>query len=82
MSLDFFTEPMDRIRQFLQSRELTVLIVRHEPDLDQILQKFLVALDQDERNPAVPVGVQAAYGGQTANPPSPLDHPGRVDVSW
>lgn len=61
MSLDFFAEPMDRIRQFLQSRELTVLIIRHDPDLDQILQKFLLALDQDEENPAVLVGVQAAY---------------------
>jgi tetratricopeptide (TPR) repeat protein len=57
----FFIEQMDGIRQFLQSPDKTVLILQHDPDVDRIIQKILIRLDEDDGNPAVMVRSRAVY---------------------
>lgn len=57
----YFDEQVKEIRKFMETPGETVRIIRHEPDSDRIIQKLLVAIDEDEDCPACMVNTKEPF---------------------
>lgn len=57
----FFTEQLEGLRQFMQTPEHTLLVLRHEPDVERLVKKVLVTLDEDDDCSAVMVAAESKY---------------------
>jgi tetratricopeptide (TPR) repeat protein len=57
----FFTEQIDGLRDFMQTPDHTLLVLRYESDVERLVKKVLVTLDEDENCSAVMVAAETKY---------------------